>query len=48
MPAGFQFPISAKLRDIWINAATDSEVDTPGDTPMAVDVAPTFCEWWDA
>jgi len=33
MPEGFQFPITAKARDIWISSAEDGEIETPGDTP---------------
>jgi putative ABC transport system permease protein len=36
MPEGFQFPISAKARDLWITTAEDAEVDVhvPGDHPV--------------
>ncbi len=36
MPSGFQFPISSKPRDIWVNMARDAEVDTPGDHPATI------------
>jgi putative ABC transport system permease protein len=34
MPAGFQFPISADARDLWITLSRKSEVDAPGEIPM--------------
>ena len=34
MPEGFQFPISAKARDLWVTTAEDAESDIPGDEPV--------------
>ena len=33
MPEGFQFPISAKPREVWLSNAEDAETEIPGDTP---------------
>lgn len=34
MPRGFQFPILADSRDMWLTFSRSSEHDEPGDTPM--------------
>ena len=34
MPSGFQFPITADTRDVWLTFSRDAEVDNPGDTPV--------------
>lgn len=34
MPDGFQFPITAKGRDLWVTSAEDAETDIPGDKPV--------------
>lgn len=33
MPPGFQFPIRAEARDIWITFSREAESNTPGDEP---------------
>src|SRR5258708_37507968 len=33
MPRGFQFPIRAEARDMWLTFSRLAEVDEPGDTP---------------
>jgi putative ABC transport system permease protein len=33
MPRGFQFPIRAEARDMWLTFSRVAEVDEPGDTP---------------
>jgi putative ABC transport system permease protein len=33
MPRGFQFPVSAEARDMWLTFSRDSEVDDPKDAP---------------
>ncbi len=34
MPHGFQFPIRAEGRDMWLTFSREAEVDVPGDIPM--------------
>jgi MacB-like periplasmic core domain len=34
MPRGFQFPIRAKSRDMWLTFSREAEVDSPDDTPL--------------
>ncbi len=34
MPAGFQFPVRAEARDVWMTFSRHSEPDDPKDTPL--------------
>jgi putative ABC transport system permease protein len=34
MPRGFQFPIGAQSRDMWLTFSRDAEADDPGDLPV--------------
>ncbi|HET9409728.1 MAG TPA: ABC transporter permease [Candidatus Sulfotelmatobacter sp.] len=34
MPQGFQFPIAADARDVWVTLAEMEEVSSPGDVPL--------------
>src|SRR5579872_2996744 len=34
MPAGFQFPVRAEARDMWITFSRHAEADDPKDTPV--------------
>lgn len=35
LPPGFQFPVAAEGRDLWVTASRVHETDQPGDTPVA-------------
>jgi putative ABC transport system permease protein len=34
MPAGFQFPVRAEARDLWLTFSRQAQADDPTDTPM--------------
>jgi predicted permease len=34
MPTGFQFPVDAEARDLWVTLSRRAEVDSPGETPI--------------
>jgi putative ABC transport system permease protein len=35
MPAGFQFPVRAEARDLWLTFSRQAQADDPKDTPMS-------------
>jgi putative ABC transport system permease protein len=37
MPAGFQFPVAAEGRDLWVTVSRVHETDGPGDTPTSAE-----------
>ena len=44
MPGGFQFPVRAEARDLWLTFSRDAEVDDPKDTPMTAQRGNHFLE----